>query len=124
MLRGVQAVLMAALVVTPVVAVAQNYALPGGTRDFRVEWETPRTARGKAILGGYVYNDQGTAVDRVQLLIEAVDASGSVTGSSTAYVSGVVPAGNRRYFEVPATVAPAASYRVRVVTYELVGRGT
>ena len=121
-MRGMRAVVMAAVLLAPAVSSAQNYALPGGARDFRVEAEAGR-ARGTPILTGYVYNDGGTTVDRVQLFIEGVDASGNVTGSGTAYISGTVPPVNRRYFEVPLTVPPSATYRVRVVTYELVGRG-
>lgn len=122
MLRAVRAVLMTVVLVIPAAAVAQNYAIPSASRDFRVESETTTGRRGP-ILSGYVYNDQGLTADRVQLLVEGLDASGNVTSTTTAFVIGDVPPGSRRYFEVPLTASRAPSYRVKVVTYELTGRG-
>ncbi len=58
MLRAVRAVLMTVVLVTPAVAVAQNYAMPSASRYFRVESETGNGRRGP-ILSGYVYNDHG-----------------------------------------------------------------
>ncbi len=123
MLRAVRAVLMTVVLVTPAVAVAQNYAMPSASRYFRVESETGNGRRGP-ILSGYVYNDHGGyTATRVQLLIEGLDTSGNVTSTSTAFVLGEVPPGNRRYFEVPLTASRAASYRASVVTYDVTGRG-
>lgn len=114
---------MTVVLVLPAVAVAQNYAMPSASRLFRVESE-PRTGRRGPILSGYVYNTQGgLTATRVQLLIEALDASGNVTSTSTAFVNGEVPPGSRRYFEVPLTASRAASYRATVVTYDVTGRG-
>jgi hypothetical protein len=123
MLRAVRAVLMTVVLVMPAVAVAQNYAMPSASRLFRVESETGNGRRGP-ILSGYVYNDHGgLTATRVQLQIEGLDASGNVTSTSTAFVLGEVPPGSRRYFEVPVTTPRPTSYRVTVVTYEVIGRG-
>ena len=121
MRRMIAVVLMAMAPAWPVVSAAQDYAMPGGTRDFRVESQTVNGRRGP-VLSGYVYNDAGTYADRVQLLIEGVDGA-TVTSSTVEWVGGVVPAGSRRYFEIQLKGPQAPAYRVRVVTYELVGRG-
>ena len=73
-------------------------------------------------ISGYVYNLEGGYIaDRMTLLIERLDASGRVIGSSTTWVLGGVPPGNRSYFST--RVEPAASYRVRVNSFDWIGRG-
>jgi hypothetical protein len=64
-----------------------------------------------------VYNmHPGLPADRMQLAIEALDASGKVVGTSSTWIVGGVPAGNRGYFS--ATVVPATSYRVQVLFFD------
>jgi len=60
----------------------------------------------------------GPPTDRMRLSIERLDASGQVIGSSTTWVPGGVPAGNRAYFSAP--VEPAASSRVQVLSFDSV----
>jgi hypothetical protein len=103
--------------VTP--AVAQNWVMPD--RGFRVDWESAVTKRGTA-LRGYVYNDHPYGVTQVRLLIDTLDASGQVAATKVGYLAGEAPAFNRLYFEVPVT-GPASSYRVRVASWEAMGRG-
>src|SRR5262245_1313230 len=77
--------------------------------DYQVE---PSAAR--SVVSGYVYNmHPGLPADRLQLVIDAIDASGKVVGSSTTWILGGVPVGSRGYFS--ASVVPAASYRVQVL---------
>ena len=100
---------------------AQNYSQQSLDRIFRVEFEV-RADPQRPTLSGYVYNlESGYTADRMTLLIERLDASGRVVGSSTTWVLGGVPPGNRTYFS--ARVEPAASYRVRVNGFDWVGRG-
>jgi hypothetical protein len=126
MIRVVREVVLALVVAitlaAPASAIAQNYAMPGGARDFRVEAQ-PGTGRKGPVLSGYVYNNSGYSADHVQVLVETLDASGNVTSSSTAWISGLVALNSRRYFEIPLKTPPAASYRITVVTYDIVGRG-
>jgi hypothetical protein len=101
-------------------AMAANYAQESLDRDFRIEFQaengTPR------VLSGYVYNmHSGMTADRMQLLIERLDANGNVIGTSSTWVLGGVPPANRAYFS--ARVEPAASYRVQVLSFDWVGRG-
>jgi hypothetical protein len=118
---------MAGLVAALVVAVA--VLLPGvsaagpihadATLDeyFRLEWQPSPGARGPEI-SGYVANVSNLPVDRMQVLVERLDAAGTVVGSSRAWVMGVVAPQHRTYFT---TRVPAAnSYRVRILTFDWV----
>jgi hypothetical protein len=100
---------------------ADNYAQQSLDRIFRIEFEV-RADPQRPVISGYVYNMEGGYIaDRMTLLIERLDASGRVVGSSTTWVLGGVPPGNRSYFST--RVEPAASYRVRVNSFDWLGRG-
>ena len=94
-------------------ALAANYTQETLDRYFRIEYQVePRAAQ--PVVSGYVYNlHPGLPADRMQLAIDALDASGKVVGSSSTWILGGVPVGSRAYFAAP--VVPAASYRVQVL---------
>ena len=115
------AVLVLLLLVAPVAASAQSYVTQGIEHYFRLEWEAANGRRGP-VIAGYVYNTSGMTADRVVLGIDLVDGAGHVTGTAMGRVLGTVPSGNRAYFEVPVREASAA-YRVRVLSFDPVGRG-
>ena len=120
-MRYLSAVMLVVLVLAPVGGVsAQDYAIQGIEHYFRVEWEGSSGRRGP-VVAGYVYNLSGYTADRVRLAVESVDGSGQVTATAFANVLGTVPPGNRSYFEVP--VRSAGPYRVRVLSFDPVGRG-
>ena len=52
----------------------------------------------------------------MQLAIDALDASGEVIGTTSTWVLGGVPPGNRAYFSTH--IVPAASYRVQVLFFD------
>ena len=108
------------LLLAPTASSAQSYAIQGTEHYFRLEWEASTGRRGPAI-SGYVYNLSGTTADRMRLGIDTLDGAGQVTGSVIGYVLGTVPPGNRAYFEIP--VRRAENYRVRVLSFDPVGRG-
>ena len=100
---------------------SDNYAQQSLDRIFRIEFEV-RADPQRPVISGYIYNQEGGYyADRMTLLIERLDASGRVIGSSTTWVLGGVPPGNRSYFST--RVEPAASYRVRVNSFDWIGRG-
>ncbi len=69
------------------------------------------------MVSGYVYNQRaGSYAVSVRLLVEALDGSGQVVGSTIGYVLGEVPPSNRSYFEIKAP-AKAASYRVTIESF-------
>jgi hypothetical protein len=116
--RGVRLALALAAVVSIATggAAAANYVQETLDRYFRIEYQVgPSAAR--PVVSGYVYNmHPGLPVDRMQLAVEALDSSGKVVGTSSTWILGGVPAGNRGYFSVP--VVPAASYRVQVLFFD------
>ena len=103
--------------VTP--AAAQSWTTPD--RGFRVEWEAAQARRGP-VIRGYVHNDSGYTAANVRLLIESLDAGGQVTATTIGYLPGTAPPFDRLYFEVPLK-ATAPTYRVRVGSWEPIGRG-
>ena len=85
--------------------------------DLRVEWTGSQDRRGRPAVSGYVYNQRaGSYAENVRLLVEGLDGSGQVIGSTTGYVAGQVPPSNRSYFEVKAPPG-AASYRVTIQSF-------
>ena len=118
-MRGVRLALVLVAVVsvaTGTAAAATNYAQESLDRYFRIEYQVEPSAA-RPVVSGYVYNmHPGLPADRMQLAIEALDASGKVVGTSSTWIVGGVPAGNRGYFSAP--VVPAASYRVQVLFFD------
>jgi len=121
MRRGFLAVTLAVLLGGAGTASAQIYAPASLDRYFRLEWQATRGVKGPAI-EGYVYNQGAQHAERMLLVIERLDGAGNVAGSSTVWVLGSVPMGNRAYFR--ASVPEAASYRVRVLSFDWAGRGS
>ena len=117
-MRGVCLALVLAAVVSIVTgsASAANYALESPDRYFRIEYQVEPSAA-RPVVSGYVYSmHPGWSVERMQLAIEALDASGKVVGTSSTWILGGVPAGNRGYFSAP--VVLAASYRIQVLFFD------
>jgi len=106
---------VALLAVATVAAPAELYAPETIARDFRVQWQLTRGAKG-ATIDGYVYNTAMRAAEHMRLQIERLDDAGLVVGSSTAVVLGTVPMDGRAYFR--ASVPEAASYRVQPVSFD------
>ena len=117
-MRGVRLALVLVAVVSVATgrAAAANYAQESLDRYFRIEYQVEPSAA-RPVVSGYVYNmHPGLPVDRMQLAIEAIDASGKVVGTSSTWIPGGVPAGNRSYFSAP--VVLAASYRVQLLFFD------
>lgn len=121
-MRVKSVVLASLLLIVPAVAGAQSYAIQGIERYFRVESELTQGRRGP-VVAGYVYSTYGHAAGNVRLVIEGLDAGGQVVSSMVVPLLGEVPAGNRSYFEIPAPRG-GTTYRVRVLSFDPVGRGT
>jgi hypothetical protein len=85
--------------------------------DLRLEWAGAEDRRGRPLVSGYVYNQRpGSYATSMRLLVEALDASGQVVGSTSGFVLGDVPPSSRSYFEIRAP-AKAASYRVTIQSF-------
>lgn len=122
-MRGIRValVLVAIALMAAGSAAAATYAQETLDRYFRIEFEVSASSP-RPVISGYIYNtNRGLDADRMQLSIERLDAAGQVIGSTSTWVLGGVPAGNRAYFSAP--VAPAASYRIQVVSFDWILRG-
>ena len=116
--RGTSTAVLAALLIYvgagAAIAQVQTRSVDG---DLRVEWTGSEDRRGRPVVSGYVYNQRaGSYAVSVRLLVEALDGSGQVVGSTTGYILGDVPPSNRSYFEIKAP-AKAASYRVTIASF-------
>jgi hypothetical protein len=106
----------------PVLAHAQGGRLTplviGWERFFTVTSETVQSG-GKARVVGYLTNEAGFHAQRMQLLIDGLDASGQITAQSIAWVPSPNPGPSGRvYFDEP---APAGvRHRVSVFAYDWV----
>ena len=88
----------------------------------RLDWDVKVGRGGRAVIQGYVYNDNGRPAADVRLLVETLDASGTVIARDIGFVRQVVQFNDRVYFEVPLK-APGASYRVTVTSFDWKGGG-
>jgi len=110
------AVLVAAAVLLPAAGTAGPLHADATIAEyFRLEWQATPGARGPEI-AGHVDNVGNLPVDRMQLLVERLDAGGAVLGASRTWVMGVIAPQHRTYFA--ARVAPATSYRVSILTFD------
>jgi hypothetical protein len=91
-------------------------AIQGWEHYFRLDY-TAQDARDGRTLEGYVYNRYGSPMVNVQVLGQAIDATGNVVGQKIAWVQGVVPALDRSYFRV-AGLPAAPSYRASIWAFD------
>ena len=105
---------------------------PGWERWFKLDWEAAER-KGHPVVQGYLYNASPKTIGEVQLLVDALDANGSVLAQKVNWVPGSqMEPFSRRYFVADAPlvdIAPQqpASYRVSVYSYSEIlaprGRG-
>jgi hypothetical protein len=101
---------------------AQNFG-HDPNRDVRLDWKLTEGYKGPKV-AGYLYNLRDDYVaSHVHLQVEALDSTGNVVATSSAYLSGEVPPARRAYFQVQVPISKAASYRVMVRTLTWRGCG-
>jgi hypothetical protein len=120
--RVLAAVLVVALV-APLVAAAANLTplVLGWEQFFKIQWEAGLRGS-QRVVHGQVLNDWGMPADRIQLLVEGLDGSGTVVGQKVAWLGTSLPPGIRAYFEVPVPWQTPA-YRVSVFAFDWVQAG-
>ena len=96
---------------------------PNAQQRFRVSWTVETDRHGGRRLHGYVESSLGEAANRVQLLAQALDASGNVVGQRLEWLPEMIPALGRAYFEVPKMPA-AAQYRITVWSFDRLKGGS
>ncbi len=122
--RALRAVLVSMLALAAVGVETAKAQMASRTPEsyLRVESTVEPSKSGRQRITGYVYNERDLRAANVQLLVEALDASGQVVGSTPAWVYGEVPPRNRSYFEVPLSLS-GSSYRVTVRSVDWRGYG-
>ena len=91
---------------------------PGAGRQFQLDWQVTKETRG-AIVRGQIGNPYGVPARDIHLLVEGLDAGGSVVTTMTSVVRRIVLSGDRAPFDV-FVPGDAARYRVSVVSFDLV----
>ena len=91
----------------------------GWEQYFRIEAE-PVTQGGRSVVKGSVWNTTNWGAKRIQILVDALDASGRVVNQRVAWLGVDLAGGTHAYFEVPMPASPA--YRVSIYAYDS-GRG-
>lgn len=86
---------------------------------FRVESQ-PVSRDGRSVVTGTLWNTTTWGAKRIQLLVEALDASDQAVNQRVVWLGVDLTAGSHAYFEVP--MPPSASYRVSVFAFDS-GRG-
>jgi len=90
----------------------------GWERRFKLEWTVDAPSGGARTLSGYITSQEGGHAEFVRLLVQALDAAGTVVERRIWAIPGGVGGGQRAYFEV-LDLPPAAEYRVFVWDYSL-----
>jgi hypothetical protein len=91
---------------------------PASENIFRVDWSVATTGPNARRIEGYVHNTYGVSAARVQMLGQALDASGNLVGQRLVWVPGSVPQFGRSYFTID-PLPPADHYRVTVWAFDL-----
>ena len=89
---------------------------------FRIDAQVAQSKKGAPVYSGYIYNDGGGGVANIRLLVETLDAAGTVIGQAQGAALGSMLGRDRLYFEVPLEVT-GASYRVRVLSWDTFATG-
>ena len=97
--------------------------VPNTQQWFSVRLTADPARNGERRLHGHVDSSLGEAANRVQLLAQALDASGNVIGQRLEWLPEMIPAFGRAYFEVPKMPA-AAQYRVTVWSFDRLKGGS
>lgn len=107
---------LAALVLGPALAPAQEYRIYGAEHFFAVQWEAGERA-GRPVVSGHLVNTSGIPAGRMRLLVESLDAAGEVIDRTIDWVPGEVMPGSHHDFEV-AVPRAAPGYRVIVLSWD------
>ena len=90
-------------------------------RWFRVSW-TPPTEGVVSMIKGSVFNDSPYRVTDVRLQVEGLDADRHSVGRRLAWAVGDIEPGGETFFAAE-PLPGALSYRITVVSYDLVSLG-
>lgn len=121
MRRASAALVLVLMATTAGVAVAQSLQplVVDWQQYFRIDAE-PSTRGGRTVVSGTVWNTGTWGAKKIQLLVDALDASGRVVDQRVVWLGIDLAAGTHAAFDVP--MPASASYRVSVFAFDS-GRG-
>jgi hypothetical protein len=90
-------------------------AMPASEKWFRVTWTVDKNNR----LSGYVQNEYGSPMARVQLLAQALDAKDAVLAQKIVFVPGTLAPFTHAPFEI-AGLPAADHYKVSVWAFDVI----
>jgi hypothetical protein len=91
---------------------------PAACGPFRVEWHRGVLSPTGEKLEGFVYNDSTCVVTDVRIRVVAVDASDHPIAETQGWVFGDIAPGASGYFALSPASAPAAGYRISVISFD------
>jgi hypothetical protein len=90
----------------------------GWERIFKLDWQVAER-RGHPSVRGYVVNNSPYSIHSVRLLVDALDASGTIIGQKVGYpTSSAMEPFSKSFFDIAAPGSGAASYQVRVFAFD------
>jgi hypothetical protein len=90
----------------------------GWQQYFRIQWSaTPQ--QGGVLIDGYITNTWGFPAQKVRVLVDGYDASGTQVGQLISWGPNEINPGTRVYFDV-AVPAGAATYEVSIFSFDWV----
>ena len=118
MKRSALAAILVFVAVTFVGCARGGDVVPDAARQFQLDWQVTKETRG-AIVRGHIGNPYAVPARDIHLLVEGLDAGGSVVATMTSVVRRILLSGDRASFDV---IVPgdAERYRVSVVAFDLV----
>jgi hypothetical protein len=89
--------------------------MSGWEQHASIEYQVAPRGDG-AVVWGYLETSSPYTFHRIRVLVDALDVDNRLLGQRVAWVPGTLGWPGRLYFEVP--MPPAASYRVRVFSWD------
>lgn len=102
----------------PEPSVTTTTAMPAGQHWFRVSWTAEPPRDGARRLTGYLSNEYGSPMGRIQLLAQALDAENAVIAQKIVWFPRELGPFSGSYFEIDGLPA-AETYKVTVWSFEV-----
>jgi hypothetical protein len=93
----------------------------GWEQFFSLDWQ-PADHKGRPVVEGHIVNTWGFGATHIRLLVDGLDATGTVVEQQVAWLGADLTPGTRASFEIPIDRS-ADAYRVAVFSFDWVQRG-
>lgn len=113
---GIFLLVLLAMTTRPRAAEPLYPLVTGWEQWFRIDSQATALPDRNYAVSGTVWNTSGWSLERIQLLVEGLDASGKPVSQRVVWLGPDLPKGTHAYFEVP--MPASASYRVSVFAFD------